>query len=362
MRRCPWIIALLLFLVSLPSAATGTFPREHWESFATPEDAGFSSEGLRAAQAHASSIDTAAVMLVVQGRVVTQWGRTAERLNVHSIRKSLVSALYGIAVGDGTVSLDSTLAELRIDDNEPSLTEGERRATVRQLITARSGVYHPALYETPGMAAMRPLRGSHSPGTFWYYNNWDFNALGTIYVQATGTDIFEAFQARIAKPLRMEDWRSGDGEYFRGRDSIHAAYPFRMSARDLARFGLLYLHRGNWEGNSIIPSTWVKDSVAAHSDAGFAGGYGYLWWVAVNGRHLPFVNLPAGSFSAQGAGGHYLLVIPSMDLVLVHRVNTDIRGQSVNARQFGELVRLILEARVVPAANARDRESNRRHR
>ena len=78
--------------------------------------------------------------------------------------------------------MSSTLAELGIDDNEPSLTDVEKRATVRDLLTARSGVYHPALYETPGMAAMRPLRGSHLPGTHWYYNNWDFNALGTIYL------------------------------------------------------------------------------------------------------------------------------------------------------------------------------------
>jgi len=57
---------------------------------------------------------------------------------------------------------------------------------VRMLLEARSGVYHAALYETPAMAKQRPARGSHEPGTFWYYNNWDFNALGTIYEHATG--------------------------------------------------------------------------------------------------------------------------------------------------------------------------------
>ncbi|WP_395685498.1 hypothetical protein [Caenimonas koreensis] len=94
-----------------------------------------------------------------------------------------------------------------------------------------------------------------------------------------------------------------------------------------------------------MPAEWVKQSLTSYSDVGFAGGYGYLWWIAVNGRHLPFVNLPEGSFSAQGAGGHYVLVVPAMDLVFVHRVNTDIRGNDVNPRQFGELVRLVLGAR-----------------
>ncbi|WP_395685506.1 serine hydrolase domain-containing protein [Caenimonas koreensis] len=247
MNRRIWIVvASLCFFSSLAQAAGETFPKEHWETFATPEEAGFSSDGLRAAREYAARIDTVAAMLVVKGRVVTQWGRNEERFNVHSIRKSIISALYGIAVEQGSVSLDSTLAQLQIDDNEPSLTEAEKLATVRHLLTARSGVYHPALYETPGMAAMRPLRASHAPGTFWYYNNWDFNALGTIYERATGTGIFEAFQLKIAGPLQMEDWRRQDGDYFRGRASIHAAYPLRMSARDLARFGLLYLHKGKW--------------------------------------------------------------------------------------------------------------------
>ncbi len=200
------------------------------------------------------------------------WIITSDRFNVHSIRKNLLSALYGPAVADGTISMDSSLADLGIDDNEPSLTDVEKRATVRHLITARSGVYHLALYETRAMAAMRSLRGSHPAGRFWHYNNWD--------------------------------------------------------------------------GRQIVSADCVKESVKAHSDVGFAGGYGYLWWVAVNGKHMPFVNLPSGAFSARGAGGHYVLVVPAMDMVLVHVVNTDIRGHSVNPRQFGELVRLILEARV----------------
>jgi CubicO group peptidase (beta-lactamase class C family) len=209
-------------------------------------------------------------------------------------------------------------------------------------------VYHAALYETAGMAAMRPARGSHAPGTFWYYNNWDFNALGTIYEKHAGTGIFEAFQSRLAAPLQMQDFRRSDGEYFTGRASVHPAYPFRMTARDLARFGLLYLREGDWGGKRLVPAAWVRESVRTYSSAGGSGGYGYMWWTAVGGKHLPGVELPEGSYSAQGAGGHYVLVIPAYDVVIVHRVNTDIRGNQVNARQFGELVRLILDARLPP--------------
>jgi CubicO group peptidase (beta-lactamase class C family) len=84
------------------------------------------------------------------------------------------------------------MADLGIDDSPPSLTAEEKQATVRHLLQARSGVYHVALAESPAVAAARPPRGSHPPGTFWYYDNWDFDALGTISEQETGAGIFLA--------------------------------------------------------------------------------------------------------------------------------------------------------------------------
>ena len=74
-----------------------------------------------------------------------------------------------------------------------------------------------------------------------------------------------------------------------------------------------------------------------------------MWWVASQGKHLPGVKLPEGSYSARGSGGHYILVIPAFDLVIVHRVNTDVRGRAVSPVQFGQLVQLILDARTSDA-------------
>ena len=342
------LLAAFALALSFACAAAGPVPGAEWARAASPEAAGWSGDKLRAAREYSQRIDTAAVVLVAGGQVVDEWGRVSERYNIHSMRKSILTALIGMAVDEGRMKLDVTLADLGIDDNEPSLTDVEKQATVHDLLKARSGVYHPALYETAGMAAMRPARGSHAPGTFWYYNNWDFNALGTIYEKHAGTGIFEAFRARLAGPLQMQDFRPQDGEYFKGRASVHPAYPFRMTARDLARFGLLYLREGDWGGKQLLPATWVRDSVKTYSNAGSAGGYGYMWWTAARGKHLPGVELPEGSYSAQGAGGHYVLVIPAYDVVIVHRVNTDRWGNQVNAQQFGELVRLILDARLPP--------------
>jgi CubicO group peptidase (beta-lactamase class C family) len=336
---------LACICLAASAAAQPLYPGQNWERIADLQTHGWSAGKLKLARDYATTIPTAAVMIVQGGRVVDEWGETATRFNVHSIRKSFLSAMYGIHVRDGCIDLARTLGQLGIDDNQPSLTEIEKQATVHDLLKARSGVYHPALYETPAMKAARPARGSHPPGTFWYYNNWDFNVLGMLFERLTKLNLFREFQASLADPIGMQDFRIEDTQYVTGSDSVWPAYPFRMSARDMARFGLLFLRNGRWDHRQVVPDSWVSESVRAYSDAAAAGGYGYLWWVAVGGRHLPGVSLPDGSYSARGAGGHYILVIPAYDLVIVHRVNTDIRGNSVSGEQFGHLVQLILEAR-----------------
>jgi CubicO group peptidase (beta-lactamase class C family) len=332
------------------SAPHNEYPGKHWIQAAKPEDRGWSSEKLATAKAYADSLDTAAVIVVDDGVIVSQWGATATKFNVHSIRKSLLSALFGIAIAKGQIKLNATLDQLGIDDNEPSLTREEKQARVVDLLKARSGIYHAALYESPAMRAEKPPRGSHPPRTFWYYNNWDFNALGTIYEKLTNDSIYHAFDVQVAQPIGMEDFDLKEQEYVTGPDSIHRAYPFRMTARDMARFGLLYLRGGRWGDAQLIPSQWVRDSTTAYSVAdGNArdnySGYGYLWWVAVNGNHYPKVEVPDGSFSAWGAGGHFIAVIPALNIVVVHRVNTDDPAKKVTLDQFGELLRLILAAK-----------------
>jgi len=346
-RVVPFLLSTIFALGFLApqAAAQQVFPGESWDRVPSPESAGWSSEKLKAAQDYSKTIKTSAVMIVLGGQVLDEWGETATRFNVHSIRKSLLTAIYGIHVADGRIDLTKTMGGLGMDDNEPSLTVVEKQATLHDLLKARSGIYHPALYETPGMKAARPQRGSHAPGTFWYYNNWDFNAAGAIFERATKNSLFRELKERIADPIGMQDYRLDDGQYVTGSDSVYAAYPFRLTARDMARFGLLFAREGRWRWRQIVPAQWVKDSVTPYSDAGASGGYGYMWWVAANGRHVPGVSIPDGSYSARGAGGHYILVIPAYDLVIVHRVNTDIQGNSVSDEEFGKLVKLILDAR-----------------
>jgi CubicO group peptidase (beta-lactamase class C family) len=368
---CLYFCAQLALLVGedrqSPAAQTrqqDSFPRKSWEQVAPLEKAGWSKEKLSAAQQYANgdSIHTSAVMVVQGGEVVTQWGDFDKKIDCYSIRKSLLSALYGIYSAEGVIDINQTLEQLGIDDSPDPLTKEEKQARVVDLLRARSGVYHPVDFETESMQKSRPARGSHPPGTFWYYNNWDFNVLGTIFEKKTGMKIGDAFYQRIARPIGMEDFQPSDVFYFGGPLSIHPAYHFEITARDMARFGLLYLRLGRWNGKQIVPQAWIEKSSHANEMVKYEGadngGYEYLWWVDYGGVHFPEVSLP-GIYSARGNGAHYIFIIPTLDMVIVHRTDNDppvkdaktiteianrASPASVNRAQFGHLVKLILDA------------------
>ena len=346
-------LPFLPLLTSLACAAApgeAVFPGEHWEKLGNAAEHGWSAAKLDEAHRFAQGVGSAALLIVHRGKIVDEWGATTQRFNVNSIRKSFLSALIGKEVEAGKIHLGDTMEKLGIDDNEPSLTPAEKQATVGDLLKARSGIYHTANYETDSMKSRRPERGSHPHDTFFFYNNWDFNALGTIYEKAAGVSVFEGFRRGLAEPLQMEDFRMEDTHYVRGAASVHPAYLFYLTARDMARVGLLYARGGQWRGKQIVPARWVTDSVKPSSAAAKASGrvyagYGYLWWTNVRGKQFENVTLPEGSFSARGHGGHVIVVVPSLDLVVVHRVDSGKKdAPSVEYAQFGALMKIILEA------------------
>jgi CubicO group peptidase (beta-lactamase class C family) len=331
-------LGLVVAGVSTDSWAEDKFPGDKWEMAASPDAVGWSSGRLRIADDFAGTIQTDAYLIVQHGLIVHEYGATARATNIHSIRKSILSILMGIHLDRGVVDIDKTLAELDIDDKE-TLSATERQATVRQLMQSRSGVYHPAAYETPKMAGLRPARGSFKPGEHWYYNNWDFNALGTIFQKFTGKTIFKSLCEDLAEPLQFENFNcSSDTRFQYECASMHPAYVIRLSARDMARVGLLMARNGRWKDRQIVPEKWVEESTRSYSETNIPGrGYGYLWWV----------NLRHKSYSANGFKGQIMIVNPVRDLILVHKVDSESDpGRKVSDEQLSELLRRIMDAQV----------------
>jgi CubicO group peptidase (beta-lactamase class C family) len=205
----------------------------------------------------------------------------------------------------------------------------ERSASIRDLLTARSGVYHKAANE--GDASDRaPARGSVKPGSYFLYNNWDFNALGTIYERETGRDFYRAFAEDIAGPAGLQDFNVALHQTQAIRNdtglSDHPARHFVLSTRDMAALGQLMLRKGSRQGRQVIAEDWVARTTATVTPAPEVArtspfidglGYGWLWWT------FDGANWPAdlkGAYSATGAFGQFITIVPALDLVVAHKV------------------------------------------
>jgi CubicO group peptidase (beta-lactamase class C family) len=342
----PGFLVIVLSATVPPSVEGQSASTAPWRQYADPADAGYSTVKLEAARRYADSVRSGAVMAVVRGSVLVAWGDVSRPLELHSVRKSVVSALYGIATADRKVDTNRTLADLGIDDRQP-LTPQEKRARISDLLAARSGIYLPAAYAAADQDQSRPARGSHPPGTHFFYNNWDFNILGVIYERLTGADFYDAFRDRLAGPLGMEDYRDGDGyRVYEPSGSVHPAHTVRLSARDLARFGQLYLQQGSWNGRQLVPAEWITASTRTRSELGEGRGYAWLWWTYAPGSlgsRYPALNR-VQAFAGTGTGGQFVLVIPDADLVLVHRGDTD-NGRNVSGRDVWTIAEMIASAR-----------------
>ncbi len=336
---CGLILGVLLAVpaASLGQNAADRFPGDRWMRYADVGQAGFDSAKLAAARTTWEGLPSSAFIVIADGAVVAAWGEVERRFMCHSVRKSFLSALYGIYWDRGEIELNKTLADLGVDDEPDPLLETEKRARILDLLKARSGVFHPAAYA--GRTDSRP-RGSEGPGRYFAYNNWDFNTLATILRQETGADVFEAFDEYFGRPLQMEDWRVSDGYYHYERDkSKYPAYPFRMSARDAARFGLLFARDGIWNDERILSEQWVRRSSALYSIDNEVMGYGFMWWIFREPRFAQY-----GAFAALGVGNQMIAVLPKADIVIVNRANT-YQGEGTPMPELLDLVQQVLEAR-----------------
>ncbi|MDQ8153389.1 MAG: serine hydrolase, partial [Gemmatimonadota bacterium] len=333
-----------------PAPAAVVYPGADWERVSDPAAIGWSRAALDSVRATLATMSTTAMLVTEHGRVVFEYGDLTKQSYLASVRKSVLSMLYGIELARGRVDTAKTLAQLGIDDIG-GLLPSEKEATVQDLLAARSGVYHPASNAGDNLADAPP-RGSQKHGTYQLYSNWDFNAVGAIFEQQTGRNIYDAVEAEIARPIGMQDWRrdlqlkSGDTTA-----SKYRAYHMYFSTRDMARIGYLMLRDGAWNGKQIVPLDWVRKSTSAitpvgqmHPASARRGrfGYGYLWWPFDGDWNTgPY----EGAYSGIGAVGQYITVIPKLDIVVAHKTEPRAGRPGVQHPQFWALLDRVIAAR-----------------
>ena len=343
-------------------AAAPVFPGADWERIAKPESVGYSSARLEGLRAWLASLDTTSMFVSVGGRALFEYGDVTHLSYLASVRKSVLAMLYGKYVENGTIRLDTSLKDLQFTDVD-GLLPRELEATIEHLITARSGVYHPASNAGDDTGSAPP-RGSQQPGSYYLYNNWDFNAAGAVFEKLTGRDIYDVVETDLARPTGMQDFdrkaqrKSGDP-----KRSQHMAYHMFFSVRDMARIGLLMLREGNWSGQQVVPRAWaqkIRSLVTPMNEmnppglralgTGYRWGYGYMWWV------WDAPNSPGplkGAYTGMGAGGQYITVLPEFDMVVAHKTDTSQvsphgpgqRRRSVTGREYEAIVRMLISAR-----------------
>ena len=361
------VAAVALLLPSSGAAEsrrTDDAPRREVATSRLDDDAsrrlGWRPDALDAVLDYARGLSTDTLLIRTGGTTVATLGDPSVRYTVHSVRKALLSTLVGqhMGAGGGSVPLGATLAELGIDDSPVPLTPLQRTATVDDLLRSRSGINHAAAAEAGLTSEKNRMLGAEEnvPGSKWAYNNWDYNALTTIFEQRTGLTVAEAFATGVAEPLGLEDFAPGDVSYQTDPTlSQHPAAAFRMSGRDLARIGQLYLDGGMAEGRRVLDAAWIDRIASTRSETGLGGlraGHGQLWWLPA-----AETGLPEGTYMAWGLGNQTLFVIPAWDTVIVHQSDmTAFLKRFMAALADGGDAEAVLEDLVVGCLRRRSRD------
>ena len=345
MNKTLKLVAVILLgsITAFSASAQVIYPSaEGWET-AEPEEMGYSSDKLDAVKKYITNKTHATgACIIVGGKMIYKYGYLDRLSYIASCRKSVLSMMYGKYVENGTIDLDKTVGALGIDDIQ-GLSIEEKEATVNDLITARSGVYHPA--SNGGDSKNKPERGTYKHGEHYLYNNWDFNAAGEIFEIFTGKNIYDAFGEDIAGPINMQDWnrerqkKTGDLSVSR-----FPAYHFHFSTRDMARIGYLMLRNGRWEDRQVISEEWVRKITSVVStyeevQSKERFSYGYMWWL-FDETAPKFQPQYKGAYTAWGAMGQYITVIPELDMVVAFKTDS-LYGRKTKSDAYVELLDMI---------------------
>ena len=336
--------------ICLPAGAADeqalVFPSEMWQR-ATPEKQGLDSARLREAldylHANAGGVGTDETIIVRNGYLIWEGPDANNVHEIYSCTKTFTSTVLGLLATEGVLHVDDYAAKYlpSLDDQYPAYAQ----IKLSHLATMTSG-YDSLMgdgwkfYETDPqkhheyvLTFTTPGPPLFAAGTSFKYHDPAVHILGHILTKAAGEPLEEVFKKRVADPIGMKQFRwsnygNKDGVLFNnpagtpGKDQ-GGVY---SSPRDLTRYGLLYLNKGNWNGQQILDASFVERAASTQVPAevktkyfDLTGRYGFFWWtngIKADGTR-PWPSAPPRTFTAHGAGRNFIFVIPEWRLVIV---------------------------------------------
>lgn len=279
-----------------------------------PEAQGVSSEAVLSFVEAADRIECMnSFMLVRHGHVVAEgwWApyRSEARHSLYSLSKSFTSTAVGLAIAEGKLQLDDNVLTFFPADAPPAPSDNLKAMRVSDLLRMSTG--HQIEPPRNGDEAWTKTFLNHpvpfKPGTHFLYNTSATYMQSAIVQQATGATVLEYLRPRLFEPLGIEDptWELSPQGISTG------GFGLSIRTEDIAKFGQLYLQKGRWNGQQLVPAEWIEAATARQTSNGsnpasdWDQGYGYQFWRC---RH--------GAYRGDGAFGQFCLVLPEHDAVV----------------------------------------------
>ncbi|MDM8537294.1 serine hydrolase [Desulfobacterales bacterium HSG17] len=267
------------------------------------------------------------IMVIKNGYIAFEKYYNGSNVNhIHQIRsagKSITSIAIGIAIDQGYIpGVDQKVFDYFLKEAPPEGWDRKKQQlTIEHLLTMTSGIDCDDWQEPQFECGKKMLTSSdwgnfaltlpmaYEPGTHWAYNSTALMILSRVIRNTTGKRYQDFLKENLLGPIGIKNYTlliSPEEDGYTGGSA-------KMTARDMAKIGYLYLKKGNWFGKQIVSSSWVDQSTSSHVKSSNFFPYGYLWWKGK--RTVNGVNIE--TYYAAGNGGQYIFIFPSLDMVVV---------------------------------------------
>ena len=316
MKQTKWLLLLILVFIAACKKEE-VLPDDGFWITGNPADYNFNTAALDSAIQNATALSDFYALLVIRDErlIVEKYydGHTSSSLfQLRSITKNVTSALTGIALAEGSIPD----VDVRLKEYYPGQISGSKDSIrLRDMLNMASGLEWDedqeinAITENKVSNSVEYLLARNlatAPGTVFNYNSLSTHVVGDIIYKQTGSQLNQFAEQKLFEPLSIQayQWqRDPEGRNWGG-------FGLQLRARDMAKFGLLYLNNGLWEGRQVVPQAWVQASASPQiQTSGSVTGYSYQWWTSTG--------LSSDIYYGSGYGGQGLFIVPEKNLIVI---------------------------------------------